>query len=124
METQYQRGKIQEESLLYERLKHSGELPVIGVNKFVNENADHEGAMDSLELTRASDVEKQERIARLKSFCADNAAAAKEALARLQEVALAGENIFAELMSTVRVASLGQVTQALFEVGGEYRRNV
>ncbi|MAG57756.1 MAG: methylmalonyl-CoA mutase [Planctomycetes bacterium] len=124
METQYQRGKIQEESLHYERLKHSGELPVIGVNTFVDESADHVGAMDALELTRASDEEKRSRLADLHRFQGRHASDTSEALQRLQDVAFSGGNVFAELMRTVRVASLGQITDALFAVGGEYRRNL
>jgi len=124
METQYQRGRIQEESLHYERIKHSGELPIIGVNTFVDDQADHEEAMDSLELTRSTDDEKRARLAHLRQFQEGHAADATEAVLRLQGVALSGENVFAELMKTVRVASLGQVTLGLFEVGGEYRRNL
>ena len=124
METQYQRGRIQEESLLYERLKHAGELPIVGVNTFVNEEVDHEEAMDALELTRASDAEKSARLDHLHAFWKTHADEEEDALRRLQDVATQGGNIFAELLTTVRVASLGQITQALFDVGGEYRRNM
>ena len=124
METQYQRGRIQEESLLYERKKHDGSLPVIGVNTFVDEGADHVAAMDDLALTRASDDEKRVRLEHLRTFQKAHSEAAPEALRRLQEVALSGQNIFAELLTTTRVASLGQITEALFAVGGEYRRNM
>jgi methylmalonyl-CoA mutase len=124
METQYQRGRIQEESLLYERRKHSGELPVIGVNTFLNPEADDRAAMDEVPLSRSTSDEKDRRIEELRAFQGRNAGEAERALARLQEVALSGGNIFAELMRTVRSASLGQITRALFEVGGEYRRNL
>ncbi len=125
METQYQRGRIQEESLHYERLKHSGELPIIGINTFVDpatQSADWEPP--PIELRRSSTDEKDDQIHRLERFQARHAAEAPAALRRLKDVALAGGNIFDELMRTVRVASLGQITQALYEVGGAYRRNV
>jgi methylmalonyl-CoA mutase len=124
MERQYQRGKIQDESLKYEHLKHDGTLPIVGVNTFQNpdKNANQEAA--ALQLTRASNDEKQAQIDRLRAFCARNADAAPAALAELRAVALAGGNIFAQLMKTVRVASLGQISEALFEVGGEYRRSM
>jgi methylmalonyl-CoA mutase len=122
MESGYQRGRIQEESLHYETLKHDGRLPIVGVNAFLNPHAVAAG--DTIELARSTDGERQSQIRRLREFLAHHRAAAPAALARLQQVALAGENVFAELMNTVRVASLGQITQALFEVGGEYRRNM
>lgn len=121
METQYQRGKIQEESLYYETKKHTGELPIIGVNTFENP---HPPEMMEIELTRATPEEKRGQIARLRAFQAKHAQEAAVALRRLQEVARAGGNLFAELMETVKVASLGQITQALYEVGGQYRRNM
>ena len=124
METQYQRGRIQDESLLYESLKHSGELPIIGVNTFVNENVDHKGMMNALDLTRATDDEKNDRLKQLRAFQDAHKDDTGPALARLQKTALEGGNVFAELMCTVRVASLGQISQALFNVGGEYRRNM
>ena len=124
METQYQRGKIQEESMLYERMKHSGELPVIGVNAFVNAHDDSEALLDEMPLTRADDDEKRSRIEDLRAFEKRHAAETPAALERLQQVVLDGGNVFEELMSTVRVASLGQITRALFDVGGEYRRNL
>ena len=124
METGYQRGKIQEESMLYEGLKHSGELPIVGVNTFVDKDLDTHALMDEVELSRATPEEKQQRLADLEKVHTEHAEAAPAALARLQEVALSGQNVFAELMRTVRVASLGQITKALFEVGGEYRRNL
>ncbi|MFT5685827.1 MAG: methylmalonyl-CoA mutase, partial [Myxococcota bacterium] len=125
METMYQRGQIQEESLYYERLKHNGELPLIGINTFLNPATlaeDYE--QPEVELRRSTSDEKDEQIDRLRSFQAQHADKTGPALERLKAVALAGGNIFAELMATVRVASLGQITAALYEVGGEYRRNL
>jgi methylmalonyl-CoA mutase len=124
METGYQRSRIQEESLYYEQLKNSGEMPIIGVNTFRNPDADAAGATGSLELARATDGEKNDQLRRLEAFQERNREAAEPALSRLQQVALSGGNIFAELMDTVRVCSLGQITKALFEVGGKYRRNM
>ncbi len=123
MERQYQRGKIQDESLKYEHLKHSGELPIIGVNTFKNPHKTGDDEAAGLSLTRASGGEKDAQIERLKAFQARHAGEGRAALDRLREVALAGGNIFAELLETTRVCSLGQITEALFEVGGEYRRN-
>jgi methylmalonyl-CoA mutase len=123
METQYQRGKIQQESLYYEHLKHSGELPVVGVNTFLPDQAEDLITRVS-ELSRSTPEEKEQRLADLAAFHAKHAERAPAALARLQEVARAGGNVFAELMNTVRVASLGQITRALYEVGGKYRRNL
>ncbi|MFF0828487.1 fused isobutyryl-CoA mutase/GTPase IcmF [Brevibacillus sp. NPDC003359] len=122
METQYQRGKIQDESMYYEMKKHTGELPIIGVNTFVNPNASEDDY--EIELARATEEEKEQQIVNLRAFqeCHKDVSAA--ALRRLQEVAMAGENIFAELMETVNVASLGQISAALYEVGGQYRRNM
>jgi methylmalonyl-CoA mutase len=120
METQYQRGRIQDESLLYESKKHSGELPVVGVNVF--ENPEPEAAARPRELVRASEEEKRRQIANLRAFRARHAARSTGALRRLREVALAGGNVFAELMETVKVASLGEISETLFEAGGRYRR--
>ncbi|MGQ0629679.1 MAG: fused isobutyryl-CoA mutase/GTPase IcmF [Sporichthyaceae bacterium] len=122
METGYQRGKIQDESMLYEHRKHDGSLPIIGVNTFLNPNADHEQA--PLELARGTESEKQSQLKRVRDFQAANAEAAEFAIRRLQESAIAGENVFAVLMDAARVCSLGQITAAFFEVGGQYRRNV
>lgn len=122
METQYQRGKIQEESLDYEEKKHSGELPIIGVNTFIDPNRD-ESAYD-IELARSSTEEKDTQIRNLHAFWERNKKECPRALARLKEVALKNGNIFAELMETVKTASLGQMTAALYEVGGQYRRNM
>ncbi|RNB61656.1 methylmalonyl-CoA mutase [Brevibacillus gelatini] len=122
METQYQRGKIQDESMYYEMKKHTGELPIIGVNTFINPNASEEDY--EIELARATEEEKEQQINNLRAFQERNRHLAPQALRRLQEVAMAGENIFAELMETVKVASLGQISAALYEVGGQYRRNM
>jgi isobutyryl-CoA mutase len=124
METGYQRGKIQEESMYYEMLKHTGRLPIIGVNTFRDPDAGAELLNDSIELSRATEEEKQSQLNRLAEFKKRHAPQAPDALQRLQNVALSGDNIFAELMNTVRVCSLGQITQALYDVGGKYRRNM
>lgn len=124
METGYQRGKIQEESLHYEHLKHSGDLPIVGVNTFRNAKDDAEPQETTLELARSSDAEKDEQIDRLRDFQKRHADEAPQALASLKQVAMDGGNIFAELMNASRVCSLGQITHALFEVGGQYRRNM
>lgn len=123
METQYQRGKIQEESLLYESKKHSGELPIVGVNTYLNPNPPSEDDFD-MELARASSEEKEGQINNLQTFQKKNEQEVGEALDQLKQVALSGGNLFEELMRTVRVASLGQITAALYEVGGQYRRNL
>jgi len=122
METGYQRGRIQDESMLYEQRKHDGSLPIVGVNTFV----DPAGVSipDTIELARSDDDEKHDQIRRLREFHHRHANEAGPALERLRRVALDGGNLFAELMHTVRVASLGQITDTLFEVGGKYRRNV
>ena len=121
METQYQRGKIQEESLDYETKKHSGELPIIGVNTFLKEGDEAE---PEVKLTRATPEEKQTQIQNLREFQEAHREEAKAALDRLKQTARENGNLFAELMHTVRHASLGQITDALFEIGGEYRRNM
>jgi methylmalonyl-CoA mutase len=124
METQYQRSKIQDESLLYEHKKHSGELPIIGVNTFLNPRADEEGYQVPGELARATKEEKEQQINNLRAFQERNRDKAPEALAKLQQTATSGGNIFGELMEAVKHASLGQITHALYEVGGQYRRNM
>lgn len=124
METQYQRSKIQDESMLYEHKKHNGDLPIVGVNTFLSPNADEDGYNMPGELARATIEEKEQQIANLRAFQAKHREEAPEALERLKEVAIAGDNVFAEMMETVKYASLGQITQALFEVGGRYRRNM
>ena len=124
METGYQRSKIQEESMYYERLKHSGEYPIIGVNTFRNPDADFDALNATLELARSTDDEKNKQIDRLAAFHAKHKDECPAALQQLQKVALDGGNIFAELLDTVKYCSLGQITNALYEVGGKYRRNM
>lgn len=124
METQYQRAKIQDESMLYEHKKHNGELPIVGVNTFLNPRADEEGYNVPGELARATKEEKEQQILNLRAFQDANKDKAPTALKTLQEVAINGGNIFAELMETVKVASLGQISHTLYEVGGKYRRNM
>ena len=123
METVYQRGKIQEESLYYESLKHSGELPIIGVNTFENPDSE-QASMRPKEVARSSDDDKQWQLGNLQRFHKARPEKTREALANLQKVARSGGNVFAELMETVKSASLGQITNALFEVGGRYRRSM
>jgi len=126
METGYQRSRIQEESLHYERLKHSGQLPIIGVNTFRDPHANDETFRDdfTVELARSTEEEKQSQLGRLADFQSRNAEQGPRALARLKEAVLADSNIFAELMESVRYCSLGQITRALYDVGGQYRRNM
>jgi methylmalonyl-CoA mutase len=122
MERQYQRTKIQEESLYYEQQKESGRLPIVGVNTFISK----EGSPFEMpkQLIRSTDEDKNRQIANLRAFQERNEEAARSALAELQRVAVHGENVFAQLMETAKVASLGQMSRALYEVGGEYRRNM
>jgi len=124
METGYQRSRIQEESMYYEHLKHSGEYPIIGVNTFRNPDADFDSENATLELVRASDEDKNEQLGRLADFHHRHRDESGPALERLKQCALAGDNIFEELMETVKCCSLGQITGALYEVGGQYRRNM
>ena len=124
METQYQRGKIQDESMYYEMKKHTGELPIIGVNTYLNPNPPSEEEVNNMEIARASYEEKELQIQNLRAFQESHAEASGQALQRLKEAAVNNGNIFAELMETVKVASLGQITRALYEVGGQYRRNM
>jgi methylmalonyl-CoA mutase len=124
METGYQRSKIQEESIRYEMLKHTGKLPIVGVNTFRDPMNDLEEFTSSVDLARATDKEKKSQLNRLEAFKKRNERKSSKALERLQRVALSGENIFSELMDTVKVCSLGQITQALYDVGGQYRRNM
>ncbi|CAG2146694.1 fused isobutyryl-CoA mutase/GTPase IcmF [Ralstonia mannitolilytica] len=123
METGYQRGKIQEESMLYEQRKHDGSLPIIGVNTFRNPDAESV-VPPHIELARSSEEEKQSQLARLEAFHARHAREAPAMLQRLQRAVIDDQNVFAVLMDAVRVCSLGQITHALFEVGGQYRRNM
>lgn len=124
METQYQRGKIQEESMLYEHLKHSGELPIIGVNTYLNPNEESDESIDSMEVARATKEEKELQLKNLRTFQEKHRDEAEEQLKKLKHVAKTNGNIFEQLMETVRYASLGQITNALYEVGGQYRRNM
>ncbi|NQW66672.1 MAG: methylmalonyl-CoA mutase, partial [Burkholderiales bacterium] len=122
METGYQRGKIQDESMHYEMLKHTGELPIIGVNTFKSPHANEVPA--SIELARSTEEEKQSQLKRLHAFHLLHAEQAQAQLARLQQAVLDNANVFEVLMDAVRHCSLGQITKALFEVGGQYRRNM
>ena len=122
METGYQRGKIQDESMHYEMLKHTGELPIIGVNTFRNPHGD--AVQDKLELARSTDDEKQNQLKRLADFHATHMKESPAMLKSLQQAVIENKNVFAVLMDAVRVCSLGQITNALFEVGGQYRRNM
>jgi isobutyryl-CoA mutase len=122
METGYQRGRIQDESMHYEMLKHTGELPIIGVNTFRNPHGDT--TPEKLELARSTDEEKQSQLKRLADFHARNAGESPAMLKRLQQAVIENKNVFDVLMDAVRVCSLGQITDALFEVGGQYRRNM
>jgi methylmalonyl-CoA mutase len=122
METGYQRGKIQDESMHYEMLKHTGEHPIIGVNTFRNPHGDP--TPQTLELARSTEEEKRSQLERLADFHARNAGEAPAMLQRLKDTVIANGNVFAVLMDAVRVCSLGQITNALFEVGGQYRRSM
>jgi methylmalonyl-CoA mutase len=122
METGYQRGRIQDESMHYEMLKHTGELPIIGVNTFRNPHGDT--IPEKLELARSTEEEKQSQLQRLQDFHTRHAAEAPAMLQRLKQAVIDNTNVFEVLMDAVRVCSLGQITSALFEVGGQYRRNM
>ena len=122
METMYQRGKIQEESLHYESLKHSGELPIIGVNTFLND--DGSPTLTNNEVIRAFDKEKKYQILMLEMFHQLNYEKSEHFIEKLNSVALNNKNIFEELMNSTKCCSLGQITNVLFEVGGQYRRNM
>ncbi|MCM3726727.1 methylmalonyl-CoA mutase family protein [Neobacillus cucumis] len=124
METQYQRGKIQDESMYYEMKKHTGELPIIGVNTYLNPNPPSVEEVNNMEIARASKEEKELQIHNLRAFQEAHSSETAAALNRLKTAAVNHGNIFAELMETVKVASLGQITRALYEVGGQYRRNM
>ncbi|TVR56901.1 MAG: methylmalonyl-CoA mutase, partial [Candidatus Competibacteraceae bacterium] len=119
METGYQRGKIQEESLYYETLKHDGSLPIVGVNTFRNPNAKTQQV--TVELARSTEEEKQSQLRRLREFQERNRPDSDRMLERLKQAAINNENLFAVLVEAVRYCSLGQITNALFEVGGQYR---
>ncbi|WP_110239711.1 fused isobutyryl-CoA mutase/GTPase IcmF [Nocardioides gilvus] len=122
METGYQRGRIQDESMRYEHRKHDGSLPIVGVNTFIDPGAGRNQV--EIELARATEEEKQSQLTRVRAFQSAHQSEAQEALTRLKEAAVAGENVFAVLMEAARVCTLQQVTEAFFEVGGQYRRNV
>jgi methylmalonyl-CoA mutase len=122
METGYQRGRIQDDSMLYEHAKHDGSLPIVGVNTFISPTSTDVPV--KLELARATEEEKQGQIRRLHDFQRRHANESAQALAQLRDTALRGGNVFATLMETVRSASLGEITRTLFEVGGVYRRNM
>ena len=124
METGYQRGRIQDESLLYESRKHDGSLPIIGVNTFLPPADQEEEEHVEIELARSTDAEKQSQLDRLADFQARHGGERPAALERLRAAALAGDNLFEVLMDAVRCCSLGEITHTLFEVGGRYRRNV
>jgi len=122
METGYQRGKIQEESLYYEHKKHDGSYELVGVNTFRNPHG--ESTPQKLELIRSTEDEKQSQLKRLRDFHKRNSSESAQMLQRLQQAVIQDENVFAVLMDAVRVCSLGQITHALFEVGGQYRRSM
>jgi isobutyryl-CoA mutase len=123
METMYQRGKIQEESLYYETRKHDGSLPIVGINTYLSKSdssEEHKGA----ELIRSTEQEKQDQVGGVRAFQARNAGSSGAALSKLRQAAASGGNVFGELMECVKVCSLGQISHALYEVGGQYRRNM
>jgi len=121
METGYQRGKIQDESMLYEHKKHDGSLPIVGVNTFLYE---HEEPITDITLARSDEAEKESQIARLKDFHERHKEDASAAIKRVQHAVIQGDNVFAELIEAAEVCSLGQLTDAFFSVGGQYRRNL
>jgi len=122
MERMYQRNKIQEESLFYEHQKHTGELPLIGVNTFLSKNGSP--TILPTEVIRSTTEEKEQQIINVKAFWKRNEQASVDRLSKLKEVAINNGNLFEELMETVKYCSLGQITNALYEVGGQYRRNM
>jgi methylmalonyl-CoA mutase len=123
METMYQRGKIQEESLYYETRKHDGSLPIVGVNTFLSNN-DASDEIKGAALIRSTEDEKQAQVNAVRAFQSRNAARSAQVLATLQKAAASGGNVFGELMESVKVCSLGQISNALYQVGGQYRRNM
>jgi len=122
MERMYQRNKIQEESLYYEHQKHTGELPLIGVNTFLNKKGSP--TIVPSEVIRSTREEKEQQISNLQAFRKHHESKAEAVLKELKEVAINNGNLFAALMETVKYCSLGQITHALYEVGGQYRRNM
>jgi methylmalonyl-CoA mutase len=123
MDTMYQRGKIQDESLYYEHMKHDGSLPLIGVNTFLPK-AGQEDQITTIQLMRSTETEKLDQIAAVRAYQQVRAEERPAQLARLQDIARQRGNVFAQLMEAVKVASLGQISAALYDVGGEYRRNM
>jgi methylmalonyl-CoA mutase len=123
METMYQRSRIQEESLYYEQLKHDGTLPIVGVNTFLAED-DATEANRGAQLIRSTEEEKQDQVSAVRAFLERNAERRPAVLARLQQTAASGGNVFAELVEAVKVASLGSISHALYQVGGQYRRSM
>ena len=124
METGYQRGRIQDESLHYEHRKHDGSLPIVGVNTFLKPEVPADGVATTIPLARSTEEEKEGQIERLRAFQARHADEAPAMLDRLRQAVIRDENVFEVLMDAVRCCSLGQITDALFEVGGQYRRNM
>ena len=122
MERMYQRNKIQEESLYYEHQKHTGEYPIVGVNTFLNKQGSP--TIIPNEVIRSTKEEKEQQIQNLHAFWKRNESKSAEMLNRLKSVAIQNGNLFEELMETVKYCSLGQITHALYEVGGQYRRNM
>jgi methylmalonyl-CoA mutase len=122
METMYQRSKIQEESLYYETLKHTGEFPIIGVNTFLSSKGSP--TVQPKEVIRATEEEKEYQIEMLRELQAGNSALSTVGIEKVQDASINNRNMFEELMETCKYASLGQITNALFEVGGQYRRNM
>jgi len=124
METGYQRGRIQDESMLYEHRKHDGTLPIIGVNTFRSPSPDSGSPVAAVPLSRGTEEEKKSQLARVRDFQEGHRGEAEDALADLKETARSGGNVFDSLLRAARVCSLQQMTEAFFEVGGQYRRNV
>jgi len=122
MERMYQRSKIQEESMYYETLKHNGELPIVGVNTFLDPNGSP--TITPAEVIRSTEEERRYQVESCRAFQERNKDAADGALAQLQQTALSGGNVFESLMEAAKVCSLGQLSNALYAVGGQYRRNM
>jgi isobutyryl-CoA mutase len=123
METMYQRGRIQEESLYYEQLKHDGTLPIVGVNTYLAKD-DATEAIRGAELIRSTEEEKQDQVKAVRAFLERNAERRPAVIAELQRAAASGGNVFASLMEAVKAASLGSISRALYQVGGQYRRSM
>ena len=123
MDTMYQRSKIQEESLYYESLKHDGTLPIVGVNTFLPPDGGH-GEVGEIELMRSSESEKNQQVSNVEAYREANRAEGGPRLARLQQVARDRKNTFGAMMDAAKTCSLGSMSHALYDVGGEYRRNM